>query len=198
MKPETKELLKEALNKNPLFVFAMQQEAADEFISKNVLITGIGKVNAAYSLTKRLAQSPKPSIIVNLGSGGSQVFKTDEVVCCTTFVQRDMDATALGFKKYQTPFSEEPPLLVYGYAADLLQTGICGSGDHFEANHTTADYNIVDMEAYAIALIALREQIPFLCLKYISDGADGRAGSDWQAALHKAAAKLKEEIIRLG
>lgn len=44
------------------------------------------------------------------------------------------------------------------------------------------------MEAYALALIAKKENIPFLCLKYISDGANGDAADDWTIHVHNAAA----------
>ncbi|MEP6594919.1 MAG: hypothetical protein ABJA71_03185 [Ginsengibacter sp.] len=60
-----------------------------------------------------------------------------------------------------------------------LSQGICGSGDTFEMNRFCNDYKVIDMEAYALALISLKENIPFLCLKYISDGADGLAADDW-------------------
>ena len=33
----------------------------------------------------------------------------------------------------------------------------------------------------------MKENIPFLCLKYISDGADGNAAEDWTVQVHKAA-----------
>ena len=48
------------------------------------------------------------------------------------------------------------------------------------------------MEAYAMALIAKQEQIPFLCLKYISDGADGAAAEDWTIQVHNAAIAFKK------
>jgi hypothetical protein len=38
-----------------------------------------------------------------LSSAGSSEYKTGEVVCCTQFIQRDMDVTPLGFPKYKTP-----------------------------------------------------------------------------------------------
>ncbi len=63
---EIKGFLKDVLNENPLFVFAMPEEASQEFNDKNILITGVGKANAAYSLTKQISISAAPSIIVNL------------------------------------------------------------------------------------------------------------------------------------
>jgi adenosylhomocysteine nucleosidase len=171
---------------NILFSFALQSEAADVFNGHNTLITGIGKVNAAYELTKAI-QHKKPSLIINLGSAGSNYFQKGDVICCTKFIQRDMDVRGLGFEQYETPISNLPILLEYGFEMENLQTGICGTGDSFEMGHNTKIYNVVDMEAYALAMIAMKENIPFLCLKYISDGADDNAADDWMIQVHKAA-----------
>lgn len=184
------------LHQAPLFVFAMPEEAAASFEGRNLLFTGLGKLNAAYQLTKRLAQH-RPGIIINLGSAGSAAFAQGEIVCCTRFIQRDMDVTPLGVPLYQTPFSDIPPVLAYGLAAEGFLQGACGSGDNFEVKHTSPAYNVVDMEAYALALVAYREQIPFLCLKHITDGADEAAAANWQAALAQTPAKLKAAIDRL-
>jgi len=99
-----------------------------------------------------------------------------------------MDVRGLGFAQYETPLSNLPVILDYGLAMDNLQIGICGTGDSFEMGHATKIYDVVDMEAYALAMIAMKENIPFLCLKYISDGADDNAADDWVIQVHKAAA----------
>ncbi|WPV64543.1 hypothetical protein [Chitinophaga sp. LS1] len=171
---------------NVLFSFALAAEAAEVFESHHTLITGIGKVNAAYELTKAI-QIKRPALIVNLGSAGSSFFQRGEVVCCTKFIQRDMDVRGLGYELYETPFSGLPPLLEYGLKMDGVNEGICGTGDNFEMGHSVTAYNVVDMESYAIAMIAMKEKIPFLCLKYISDGADDNAAEDWLVQVHKAA-----------
>ena len=169
-----------------LFLFALESEAAEVFKDCNTIFTGIGKVNAAYELTKAL-QHHQPKLIINLGSAGSNRFQKGDVVCCTQFVQRDMDVRGLGFKQYETPLSGIPTLLEYGLHFDGLPTGICGTGDSFEMEHSSTLYNVVDMESYALALIAKKENIPFLCLKYITDGADDNAADDWTELVHKAA-----------
>ena len=184
----------EVINTNTLFVFALDTEAAGEFDNVNKLIVGVGKVNAAYELTKAICQY-QPKLIVNLGSAGSNTFKRGEVVCCTKFIQRDMDVRGLGFQQYQIPFSDVPPVLRYGIKIKELPEGICGTGDSFETNHFSSDYNVIDMEAYSFAFVAMKEQIPFLCLKYISDGADGMAAEDWNVQVHKAAVAFKK-ILR--
>ncbi|NIG53039.1 nucleosidase [Chitinophaga sp. Cy-1792] len=188
--------LRELLAQNPLFVFALESEAKGEFDEVDALFAGIGKVNAGYHLTKRIVNN-KPSIIVNLGSAGSNSFHRGEVVCCTRFIQRDMDVTPLGFAKYETPLANIPVVLEYGITAGHLPQGICGTGDNFEVGHTTDEYNVIDMEAWPLAWIAQQENIPFLCLKYISDGADGAAAEDWSEAVHLAAEALKKVIDEL-
>ena len=62
--------LTESSIKNALFVFALESEEAGEFEQYNKLFTGIGKVNAAYALTKQL-HTQRPELIINLGSAGS-------------------------------------------------------------------------------------------------------------------------------
>lgn len=180
---------------NILFSFALPSEAAEVFEAHNKLITGIGKVLAAYELTKAI-QTSRPQLIVNLGSAGSDTFKKGAVVCCTKFIQRDMDVRGLGYQQYETPLSGLPLLLEYGLSMDGLPQGICGTGDNFEMSHAAKEYNVVDMEAYSLALVAMKENIPFLCLKYISDGADDNAAEDWTVQVHNAAVAF-EAVLHL-
>jgi adenosylhomocysteine nucleosidase len=182
------------LSSKTLFVFALDSEAADEFHDVNKVIVGVGKINAAYELTKAIHHH-KPELIVNLGSAGSNVFKRGEVICCTQFLQRDMDVRGLGFQQYQVPFSDIPPVLNYGLKIKGLPDGICGTGDSFETNHFSADYNVIDMEAYSFAYVAMKENLQFLCLKYISDGADGMAAEDWNVQVHNAAVAFKKILF---
>ncbi|KMQ69427.1 nucleosidase [Chryseobacterium sp. FH2] len=177
-----------------LFVFALDSEAGKEFEDKNKLITGIGKVNATLELTKQI-HLKRPQLIVNLGSAGSKNFNKGEVICCTRFIQRDMDVRGLGFGKYETPLSGIPPLLEYGLLLNGTKEGICGSDDSFETDHCEDDYNVVDMEAYPLALVSMKEKIPFLCLKYISDDAGSDAADDWSVQVHLAAKSFKKILF---
>jgi adenosylhomocysteine nucleosidase len=178
-----------------LFTFALPSEAADIFPKYNHLICGIGKINATYNLLKEI-QDKKPSVIINLGSAGSKHFKKGEVVCCTKFIQRDMNVMGLGYAQYETPLSGLPPIVEYGLQMEGLPHAVCGTGDNFEMAHITTDYHVVDMEAYALAVVAMKESLPFCCLKYISDGADGAAAEDWMVQVHKAALAF-EHILKL-
>jgi adenosylhomocysteine nucleosidase len=193
MQENNQSTLQAHLAANPLYVFALESEAAQEFTHVNHAFVGIGKVNATYNLVKHLTIQ-KPSIIVNLGTAGSSKHLGGEVVCCTRFVQRDMDVTALGFEKYQTPFATQPTVLEYGFSVAGLPEETCGTGDSFEMAHATGAYDVIDMEAFALAWVAKQEGIPFLCLKYISDGANDEAATDWQVAVHLAAVALRKAL----
>lgn len=181
----------------PVLVFAMREEAADVFGGHDVLYTGIGKVNAAYALTRRI-HAARPALVVNMGTAGSRKHKGGAIVNPTAFVQRDMDVTALGFARFQTPFSSDPVEIHHGRRAADFPDGVCGSGDNFDASDAAQDFDVVDMEAYALALICQREEIPFLCLKYISDGADGDAHRDWHESLKVTAQALKMALTKAG
>lgn len=183
---------------NPLIVFAMKEESQDVFNDYDLLHTGVGKVNAAYNLGKAL-HGAKPSIIINMGTAGSRKHAGGTIVNCTGFVQRDMDVTALGFDPYKTPFCDTPALIEFGHRIAELPSGVCGTGDNFDISEKAGDFDVVDMEAYALATICQQEELDFLCLKYISDGADGDAHQDWHTALHHTAEKLRttlETIIK--
>lgn len=181
------------LYSNILLVFALESEAGKEFDSFNKLFVGVGKIKATYHLSKAIQKS-KPDLIINLGTAGSTVFDRGTIVNCNRFIQRDMDVRALGFKKFETPLSGEPVLLEYGLYIKNLPNGICGSGDQFEMEHINPEYNVIDMEAFALARVAQYEGIDFLCLKYISDGADGNAADDWTQEVRKASVALRREL----
>ncbi len=183
-----------------VLVFAMTEESQDVFDGHIVLHTGIGKVNAVYGLMQYFMKYGIPDLVVNMGTAGSRRFKGGDVVNPTQFIQRDMDVTFLGVEAFKTPFSKEPVILEYGLRSEHLANGICGTGDNFDASEKAAAFDFVDMEAYALALTCKRHDVPFLCLKYISDGADDEADDDWRAALHHAAEALKnayEQTIKV-
>lgn len=182
----------------PLLVFAMKEESQDVFPDYDVLHTGIGKINAAYGLMKHIAEKEKPALVINMGTAGSRKHKGGAIVNCTGFIQRDMDVTPLGIPLYQTPFSDDPVEIVYGKRLENLPEGVCGTGDNFDTTEQAETFDVVEMEAYALALICKREQIPFLCLKYVSDGADGDGAQDWSESLHKTAEALRSALKAAG
>lgn len=181
----------------PLLVLALPQENAGhrlDALGLEILYTGVGKVNATLTLMRRLAQGPLPRLVINAGSAGSQTLGAGQVVVARRFHQRDMDATAMGFALGETPF-EQPVLLDNGLPVPGLAEATCYTGDSFvTAPHPQLSLEVIDMEAYALAKVCQQLSVPLVCLKFITDGADGQAASDWSEAVVLAAARLADAI----
>jgi len=173
-----------------LVVFAMPEEAQGLFepAGAEVLYTGVGKVNSAWALTRRLQRAPRPQLVLDFGTVGSPRFPVHTLVECLRFVQRDMDATPLGVPHGTTPFDPLPPVLEVPRRLPGLPAATCGSADHFVVASSVHDADVVEMEAYALAKVCRHEQVEFMAVKYVTDGADDSAHLDWQANLPRAAA----------
>ena len=101
------------MQRSLLVVMALEIESQGrlELERAPLLFTGVGKVNAAHRLTRRLAdehRAGRQPFVVNFGTAGSRRFSTGSVVACRRFVQRDMDVTGLGFASHETPFEDVP------------------------------------------------------------------------------------------
>lgn len=174
----------------PLIVMALESEGMGrlEALGFEVVYCGVGKVNAAYQLTRALHATRRDyPYVLNLGSAGSSVHATGAVVAADRFVQRDMDVTGLGFALGVTPFEPDAPVIRFPQIMTHLPHGICASGDSFLQGVCPLEADIIDMEAYALAKVCQRESVPFACVKYITDGADHNASRDWQVNLARAA-----------
>lgn len=186
-----------------LVVLAMKEEGQNLFEQEGAqtLYTGLGKINATFYLAQKLLElkhlGRDPKVVFNFGTAGSSIFKTHAMVECHRFVQRDMDVSALGFKAGTTPFEEAPPMIEYPRRAHWLEGGLCGTGDSFETGKPKVECQIVDMEAYALAKVCLWQQIPFVSIKYITDGSDHNAHNDWHQNLPKAADGFIKNYRRL-
>ena len=181
-----------------LTLFALQDETQGLFDNFNITYTGVGKVNASYVITKAIYME-RPDIIINMGTAGSKKFNYGDIVLCNKFIQRDMNATAFGYKPFETPAEDTPQILAYSSHIAIEKSvifngiGICGTGDSFETNITgNEEYNVVEMEAYSFAKIAKVENIPFICVKFVSDGADGNAPKNWTESLAVGAKKMRK------
>jgi adenosylhomocysteine nucleosidase len=186
-----------------LVVMALEVESAGLFeaAAVPVLHCGVGKVNAAITLTAELARYAAAGItlplVINFGSAGSSCHGTGAVVGCHEFVQRDMDARGLGFKLGVTPFDALPATLSFDPLFPLLPTARCGSGDSFVTTPTKMECQVVEMEAYALAKVCRMYGARFGCAKYVTDGADHQAADDWNSNVHKAAEAFLQLFLAL-
>ncbi len=174
-------------------VMALPGESQGLFEKENipVLYTGIGKVNAALTAMDVIHKT-KCKVMINLGTAGSSKFKTHDLVEVSTFVQRDMDISPLGFKVGETPFDPLPGgIELIPYFPELAK-GVCGTGDSFETGAPKVSCDLVDMEGYALAKVCRKMGVQLISLKYITDGADHNAHNDWEANLVHGAKRLLE------
>ena len=154
----------------------------------NPVMIGIGPVEAAIGTTRALAERADvlPKLVVSLGSAGSRVLQQCAVYQASSVSYRDMDASALGFPKGQTPLLDLPPVLplptIKSLPTATLSTGAAVvSGSAYDQ----IDAEMVDMESFAVLRTCQQFGVPMLAMRGISDGvSDLRQFTDWTQYLH--------------
>lgn len=165
-----------------VFVFAMQDERAsvtsshEEVVSDGNLYylkTGIGKVNAASSLTKFL-ENHEIDQIINIGLAGS-VSNHDvlDVVIIKQAYFHDVDATLFGYPKYQVPgmplaYQSDPLLLETCKKTSFQSIDTLYTGDQFITEKMPFE-GVVDMEGAALYQVAYLYHKPIVSIKVVSD-----------------------------
>jgi adenosylhomocysteine nucleosidase len=186
-----------------LIVMALPQESRGylERAGAQVLFTGVGKVNAASTLARRLAEirctgEPLP-LVVNLGTAGSRSLAPHTLVACDRFSQRDMDVSGLGFPRGVTPFDETPAVIQFPRVFADLPHATCSTADSFATHEHAIEGDVVDMEAFALARVCVAENVRFASAKYVTDGADADSAAHWEAALEDAARRFATLYVQL-
>ncbi|KKB83727.1 5'-methylthioadenosine nucleosidase [Devosia limi DSM 17137] len=185
-----------------LYVMAAEAEYGPHLRARiQPLMTGIGPVEAAVALTHALTlaeiQGNLPSHVVSLGSAGSRSLQQCGVYQAISVSYRDMDASAIGFAKGQTPLLDLPIEValtppITGLAAARLSTGAnVVSGAAYDG----IDADMVDMETFALLRACQKFGIPLIALRGISDGADELAHiGDWTQYLHIIDKRLADAV----
>lgn len=188
-----------------LFVMAVDAEYGPQLRARIApLMTGVGPVEAAVALTAALSQMAAgdglPELVVSLGSAGSRRLRQLGIYQVASLEYRDMDASALGFARGETPMLGLParvelPLRIPGIAAASLATGASiVSGAAYDA----VGADMVDMESFAVLRACQRFGLPLIGLRGISDGAEELAQlSDWTQYLHLVDERLADAVDRL-
>lgn len=173
-------------------IMALPNESKGLFEQAGIQVhySGIGKVNAAFKAFD-VIQKTGCKTLLNLGSAGSSQFDAHALVEVSTFVQRDMDVSPLGFAVGVTPMDDDHPAEIHLEPYfQHLEKGICGTGDSFETGTPKVPCDLVDMEGYAIAKVCKKLGVRLISVKYITDGANDTAHLDWEENLLLGAQKL--------
>jgi adenosylhomocysteine nucleosidase len=175
-------------------LFAMAAEAEyGAHLSARIapLMTGVGPVEAAVSLTAALSDLKEkgalPDFVVSLGSAGSKRLEQCGVYQVSSVAYRDMDASPLGFEKGRTPFLDLPkalalPHIIPGIPSATLSTGAnVVSGAAYDA----IEEDMADMETFALLRACQRFNVSLIGLRGISDGKAPLSNyADWTEYLH--------------
>ena len=160
-------------------------------ITDDVSFSGVGKINATIK-TIEIITKYKPTMIINYGTAGSTKGVTG-LVDCTKFIQRDIDAQALGFQKFETPFDSSCPTMInFSKIKNPINKKMsCGTGDSFVTSDDGITTDVVDMEAYAIAKVCYLNKVDFVSFKYITDDGDA---DDWKKNVNKGIKQFKKVL----
>lgn len=175
-------------------IVALETELPNPPEGFTVYYCGVGKVNAAYTTMKAIAEGATK--VVNFGTAGLVKHNKglEGLVQVTDIVQRDMNAEPQA-PRGSTPFETYDPIHRINNAPEINDHGPIklvkgdniirlGTGDSFVMDidpwFNEARVDIVDMEAYAIAKVCAMEGVEFECWKWISDFADENAAETWE------------------
>lgn len=182
---------------NPyLIITALEGELDPKKLPKEIPIvySGVGKVNATLTTIKAI-QEYRPKKIINFGTVGKINSKLTGLISIQKVIQRDMLTEPLA-PRGKTPFCNKPS----EFHSELGEY-ICGTGDSFV---TSQDHwliqqgvDVVDMELFAIALVAHEHQIPWISLKFITDDANDDSGNDWQENISSGEQLFLKELSKL-
>lgn len=157
------------------------------------LVTGPGKLQATFALTRRLDAASYNEILV-VGTAGSVVPGTRGVFEVTAAIQHDVtDIDGIAGQHVSLP-----PRVETGRDGGVT----IATGDHFvdDADAVAAIHALgallVDMETYAYIWVAQQFGVPIRVLKAVSDDAQGDAITDWRDAVAACSAELYAEAQR--
>ncbi|MGW6358903.1 nucleosidase [Streptomyces sp. NPDC055092] len=187
------ELTGEITAGRPLLVLAVKEEAQFLDTDLPVLLTGMGKVNAATALATVLARGPHPSGIVNLGTAGALRPGRTGTHVIGTVIQHDLDNAVLASLTGE----------IYGAPIDLPDHGgpVLATGDSFISDEAArarlaAHAPLVDMEGYALASAAQQAGVPLRIVKHVSDEAGDGAARTWRETVADCARVLADWTAR--
>lgn len=163
-------------------------------IRVRTVCSGIGKVNAAVAAAL-LADGCDMLISTGL-SGGFGDAKKYDIVLGTEFFEHDFDLTAIGYKISQKPGNQPPIASARELNGDIIskfpfvKQGVFVTGDSFVSSKEkhdflTENFNPIacDMETAAVGYVAHLNDIPFVSIRMVSDGADDDSAENYTDTL---------------
>jgi adenosylhomocysteine nucleosidase len=187
------ELIGQITAGRPLLVAAVKEEAQFLRTDAPVLLTGMGKVNAATALAAVLARGPRPSGVINLGTAGALRPGWTGTHVIGTVIQHDLDGEML---RTLTGEIYGAPLVLPDRDGPTLATGDSFIADDDVRERLAAQAPLVDMEGYALASAAELAGVPLRIVKHVSDEAGEGAARTWRETVTGCARALADWVAR--
>ncbi|MFF0816411.1 nucleosidase [Rhodococcus sp. NPDC003318] len=167
-----------------LVVSATRSEAAHVPARFEVLVTGIGKVDAAIAVTESLSRYPDSArpTVVNIGTAGALHGHHAGLYVPSEVLNHDLSAEVLRSLGY--PAQER--ISLDGGDGSVLATGDVFVSDPVLRDELARRADLVDMEGFAVAAACVRLGARCRLVKHVSDHADESA-MDWPAQVDASA-----------
>ena len=181
-----------------------------------IVKSGVGKVLSA-TICQKMIDEFLPSTIIFTGVAGAlnSTYNIGDIIISTDLMQHDMDATLLGCKHGQVPYSDYHIFRADGNLIDISKTikvdghnihfGRILTGDTFVSSQDSKRKFFIDelkgdaveMEGAAIAQVCTLNKIPYVVVRTISDKADGEACENFEAFLPQVADNSSKVVSQL-
>lgn len=187
-----------------LVTYAVQGEFAElkfpgmvggEELQIGYLRTGVGKVKSAFYLSEAI-NFGQPDLVVNVGTAGTIRHKVGDIFVCRHFIDRDMHSLAdlgLEYEIDSTDLLEQK-----GYCLHWQGEGVCNTGDRFLTELSEVEGDVIEMEAYAQAMVCRAKNVPFIAVKYVTDIIGQNSVKHWEDKIVDARWELGLFFEKLG
>lgn len=178
-----------------LTTFALEEEYFPVHIEGYDVVnvfTGVGKAKSAMYLTKAILDE-KPDCVINIGTAGTLNHSVGDVFVCRHFIDRDFYIIKLPGIEFEHDFKNElkGTALMKILEKSNLNFGTCNTGDSFVTQAESIHGNVVDMEAFAQAIVCKEFNVPFVAIKYVTDRIGENSVKHWEDKLSDAQRDLE-------
>lgn len=183
--------------KKAIVAFALREEFAPiqlKGYEVNYVFTGIGKTKAAMSVTKAILEFD-PDLVMNVGTSGTLNHRVGDIFVCKRFIDRDFHTVQLPNVEFEVGFEEKleaVDLIREWSSSSGVTIGVCNTGDSFVTQAESVHGDVVDMEAFAEAIVCREFNKPFLAVKYVTDLIGENSVKHWADKLADARRDLEQ------
>lgn len=176
-----------------------------------LIISDIGKVNAASATQALLSKFPQIDKIVNYGVAGAvnPALKICDICAVEKVLQYDFDLSAIDdvpvgyIQNLKRQYIHSDAALFEKVFAVLGKRAVVATADRFSAKDEEARFvrslgaDMREMELGAIAHVCCLNNVPFVGIKAVSDTAEGDASADFKENLTRSCRSIEEYLPKI-